>query len=62
MITPDTYEYKTTDNRSVILLPQTRKVKGIKVYIGIIAGEKSYRHWTEDGKLFGQNDKNADLV
>jgi hypothetical protein len=64
MIEPDKYEYKTTDGRAVILLPQTRKMQpgNIKVWIGLIAGERSYRHWTEDGTLFGERDKKADLA
>ncbi len=64
MIEPDKYEYKTTDGRSVIILPQTRKMQpsGVKVWVGLIAGEKSYRHWTEDGKLWGEINKKADLV
>lgn len=61
MITPDKFDYQTKDGRLVVLLPQTKDVNGKRVWVGLIAGEKSFRHWTEDGKLFGENDKKADL-
>lgn len=62
MIEAGTYEYKTTDGRAVIILPQTRVISGTKVFIGLIAGDSAYKHWTEDGKLFGEKDKKADLA
>lgn len=64
MITPDKYLYSTKDERAVIILPQTRVMQpgNKKVWIGLIAGEQSYRHWNEDGSLFGEKDKKADLV
>ncbi len=61
MIEAGTHEYKTVDGRTVIMLPQTRMIKGKKVHVGIIAGEKSYRHWTTDGQLFGEKDQGANL-
>lgn len=61
MIEVGNYEYKTADGRSVIILPQTRVINNTKVYIGLIAGDSSYKHWTEDGILFGEKDKKADL-
>lgn len=62
MIAPDKYLYSTMDERAVIILPQTRVIQGKKVYIGLIAGDSAYKHWTEDGKLFGEKDSKADLA
>lgn len=61
MIEANKYEYETTDGRHVTILPQVRVIDKKKVYIGLIAGEKSYRHWNEQGQLFGENEKAANL-
>lgn len=58
---PNNYHYKTSDGRAVMLLPKTRTFGEKKVYIGVVEGDQGYHHWTQDGVVFGENDKKLNL-
>ena len=53
--------YKTQDGKAVSLISH-KMLHGKKVYVGTVEGVKGYRHWDEDGYVFGDKDKSLNLV
>jgi len=58
---PTNYHYQTADGRAVMMLPKHKLVGDRKVFIGIVEGDQGYHHWTQDGVVFGENDKKLNL-
>jgi len=53
--------YETVSGKAVVFQPKVRMLRDTRVYIGLVAGLQGYRHWTEDGKVFGDKDASLNL-
>ena len=53
--------YKTVSGKDVVLNAKSRLLHGKRIYVGLVAGLSGYRHWTEDGKVFGDKDQQLSL-
>lgn len=53
-------EYTTQDGRKVSLIG-SKVVAGVRIFVGTVEGERSYKHWHENGSVFGDKDKTLNL-
>lgn len=53
--------YQTTGGKTVLFLPQSRDLHGQRIYVALVSGYKGWRHYTPDGRVFGDQDRTLDL-
>ena len=53
-------EYQTQDGRKVSLIG-SKLLAGKRIFVGRVEGEQSYKHWDEDGTVFGDINKQLSI-
>lgn len=51
---------ETQDGRKVTIVG-SKVVGNVRIYVGEVENTKGYRHWHENGTVFGDKDKNLNL-